>query len=65
MHYFAVEMRDSMHVVSRLNPKERDVVVQSLWIKEASVKWIAQVLVNGEVPRLACWPLVGTDEVEA
>ena len=59
-------MRDSMHVVSRLNLKEKKVVVQnSSSMKESSVKWIAQVLVNGKVPRLACWPLVGTDEVEA
>lgn len=59
-------MRDSMHVVSRLNPKEGNVVVQSSsWIKEGSVEQIAQVLVNGKVPRLACRPLVGTDEVEA
>ena len=59
-------MRDSVHVVSRLNPKEGHVVVQSSsWIKVGPVKWIAQVLVIGKVPRLACRPLVGTDGVEA
>jgi hypothetical protein len=59
-------MRDSMHVVSRLNLKEKKVVVRnSSSMKERSVNRIAQVLVNGKVPRLACWPLVGTDEVEA
>ena len=48
-------MRDSMHVVSRLNLKEKKVAVQnSSSMKERSVKWIAQVLVNEKVPRLAC-----------
>lgn len=59
-------MRDSMHEVSRLNPKERNIVVSSSsWIKEGPVKWIARVLVNGKVARLAYRSFVGMDEVEA
>lgn len=55
-----------MPVVNRLNSKKGNVVMQNdPWIKEGSVRWIAQVLVNGKVPRLACWLLVRTDEVEA
>ncbi len=59
-------MRDSKHVVSRLDPKERNFVVQSSSrIKEGFVKWVAQVLVERKVLRLACRSLVGTNEVEA
>lgn len=51
-------MRDSIHVVGRLNPKERNLVVQNgSWTKEGTVKW--------KVTKLGFQPLVGTDELEA
>jgi hypothetical protein len=58
-------MRNSMHSVNPLNPEEGNVVARnSSWLKERSVKWMAQVFANGKVPRLACRPFGGTHEVE-